>query len=109
MADGALDGFRAAGRMLWEAGLVSSHGGNISVRLPAGGLLVTRTGAELGRLSEGGLGAGGGGAAVDERAGGERAGAVAAAGDGEGLGQTVVPPSHQPRPPNMSWNTTLLD
>ena len=55
MADGALDGFRAAGRMLWEAGLVSSHGGNISVRLPDGGLLVTRTGAMLGRLGEGDL------------------------------------------------------
>jgi L-fuculose-phosphate aldolase len=55
MADGALDGFRAAGRMLWEAGLVSSHGGNISVRLPEGGLLVTRTGAMLGRLGEGDL------------------------------------------------------
>src|SRR3989337_275969 len=55
MADGALDGFRAAGLMLWEAGLVSSHGGNISVRLPDGGLLVTRTGAMLGRLGEGDL------------------------------------------------------
>jgi len=55
VADGALDGFRAAGRMLWEAGLVSSHGGNISVRLPDGGLLVTRTGAMLGRLGEGDL------------------------------------------------------
>jgi len=55
MADGALEGFRAAGRMLWEAGLVSSHGGNISVRLPDGGLLVTRTGAMLGRLGEGDL------------------------------------------------------
>ena len=55
MADGALDGFRAAGRMLWEAGLVSSHGGNISVRLPDGGLLVTRTRAMLGRLGEGDL------------------------------------------------------
>ena len=55
MVDAALDGFRAAGRMLWEAGLVSSHGGNISVRLPDGGLLVTRTGAMLGRLGEGDL------------------------------------------------------
>ena len=55
MADAALDGFRAAGRMLWEAGLVSSHGGNISVRLPDGGLLVTRTGAMLGRLGDGDL------------------------------------------------------
>jgi L-fuculose-phosphate aldolase len=55
MADPPLDGFRAAGRMLWEAGLVSSHGGNMSVRLPDGGLLVTRTGAMLGRLGEGDL------------------------------------------------------
>src|SRR3970040_2014228 len=55
MADGALDGFRAAGRMLWEAVLVSSHGGHMSARLPDGALLVTRTGAMLGRLSEGDL------------------------------------------------------
>ena len=47
--------FRAVGRMLWEAGLVSSHGGHMSVRLPDGGLLVTRTGAMLGRISEGDL------------------------------------------------------
>ncbi len=47
--------FRAVGRMLWEAGLVSSHGGNISVRLPDGGLLITRTGAMLGRISDGDL------------------------------------------------------
>ncbi len=47
--------FRAVGRMLWEEGLVSSHGGNMSVRLPDGGLLVTRTGAMLGRISEGDL------------------------------------------------------
>ena len=45
--------FRAVGRMLWEAGLVSSHGGNMSVRLPDGGLLITRTGAMLGRIGEG--------------------------------------------------------
>lgn len=47
--------FRAVGRMLWEAGLVSSHGGNMSVRLPDGGLLITRTGSMLGRLDEGDL------------------------------------------------------
>jgi L-fuculose-phosphate aldolase len=41
--------------MLWEAGLVSSHGGNVSVRLPDGGLLITRTGSMLGRLGEGDL------------------------------------------------------
>ena len=55
MADAALDGFRAAGRMLWEAGLVSSHGGNMSVRLRDGGLMVTRTGSMLGRLDDGDL------------------------------------------------------
>ncbi len=46
------EGFRAVGRLLWEAGLVSSHGGNMSVRLPDGGLLITRTGAMLGRIGE---------------------------------------------------------
>ena len=50
-----IDEFRAVGRMLWEAGLVSSHGGNMSIRLPEGGLLITRTGAMLGRLDEGDL------------------------------------------------------
>jgi len=55
MTDAALDEFRAAGRTLWEAGLVSSHGGNMSVRLPDGGLLVTRTGSMLGRLGNGDL------------------------------------------------------
>ena len=55
MADPPLEAFRAVGRMLWEAGLVSSHGGNMSVRLPDGGLLITRTGAMLGRLDEGDL------------------------------------------------------
>jgi len=55
VANAALDSFRAAGRALWEAGLVSSHGGNMSVRLPDGGLLVTRTGSMLGRLDEGDL------------------------------------------------------
>jgi L-fuculose-phosphate aldolase len=55
VADAALEDFRAAGRMLWEAGLVSSHGGNMSVRLKEGGLLVTRTGSMLGRLGEGDL------------------------------------------------------
>ena len=55
MTNAAPDGFLAAGRMLWEAGLVSSHGGNMSVRLPDGGLLVTRTGSMLGRLGEGDL------------------------------------------------------
>jgi len=52
MTDAALDEFRAAGRTLWEAGLVSSHGGNMSVRLPDGSLMVTRTGSMLGRLGD---------------------------------------------------------
>ncbi len=47
--------FRAVGRMLWESGLVSSHSGNMSVRLPDGGLLITRTGAMLGRIGDGDL------------------------------------------------------
>ena len=55
MASDYAEELRAAGRMLWEAGLVSSHGGNMSVRLPDGGLLVTRTGAMLGRIGEGDL------------------------------------------------------
>jgi L-fuculose-phosphate aldolase len=49
------DEFRAVGRMLWEVGLVSSHGGNMSVRLTDGGLLITRTGSMLGRLDDGDL------------------------------------------------------
>ncbi len=44
--------FREVGRLLWEAGLVSSHGGNMSVRLPDGTLVITRHGAMLGRLGE---------------------------------------------------------
>jgi L-fuculose-phosphate aldolase len=44
--------FRAVGRTLWEAGLVSSHGGNMSLSLADGGLFITRTGAMLGRLDE---------------------------------------------------------
>lgn len=46
----ASEDLREAGRVLWEAGLVSSHGGNASVRLPDGGLLITRTGSMLSRL-----------------------------------------------------------
>ncbi len=47
--------FCAVGRMLWESGLVSSHGGNMSVRLPDRELLITRTGAMLGRIGDGDL------------------------------------------------------
>jgi L-fuculose-phosphate aldolase len=49
------EALREAGRMLWESGLVSSHGGNLSARLADGGILITRTGAMLGRLGEGDL------------------------------------------------------
>src|SRR3972149_1940826 len=59
MPASAAGALREAGRMLWEAGLVSSHGGNLSARLPAGrqgltdgGMLITRTGAMLGRIGD---------------------------------------------------------
>lgn len=55
MSSERVEEFRAVGRMLWEAGLVSSHGGNMSVPLPDGALLITRTGAMLGRLDDGDL------------------------------------------------------
>jgi L-fuculose-phosphate aldolase len=55
------DALREVGRMLWQAGLVSSHGGNMSLRLPDGGMLITRTGAMLGRLGDGDLVTVGGG------------------------------------------------
>lgn len=38
------------GRDLYAHNLVTSHGGNLSVRRPAGGALITATGAMLGRL-----------------------------------------------------------
>jgi L-fuculose-phosphate aldolase len=43
--------FQEVGRLLWEAGLVSSHGGNISVRLPDGRVVITCHGSMLGRLA----------------------------------------------------------
>ena len=49
------------GRDLYAHNLVTSHGGNLSVRRPAGGALITATGAMLGRLDETRL------IAVDER------------------------------------------
>jgi L-fuculose-phosphate aldolase len=52
MTSDHLDLFRQVGRMLWQAGLVSSHGGNLSIGLLEGDILVTRTGAMLGRLTE---------------------------------------------------------
>lgn len=43
------------GRDLASRGLVTSHGGNLSIRRPAGGALITATGAMLGRLDAGRL------------------------------------------------------
>lgn len=40
-----------AGRDLWTAGLVTSHGGNLSSRRGRSGALISATGAMLGRLS----------------------------------------------------------
>lgn len=40
-----------AGRELWTAGLVTSHGGNLSSRRGRSGALISATGAMLGRLS----------------------------------------------------------
>ncbi len=51
----SLEAFRQVGRLLWEAGLVSSHGGNMSVRLDDGTLAITRHGCMLERIEEGDL------------------------------------------------------
>ena len=40
-----------AGRDLYVSALVTSHGGNLSLRRPEGGALISATGAMLGRLS----------------------------------------------------------
>ena len=40
-----------AGRDLYASGLVTSHGGNLSLRRAEGGALISATGAMLGRLS----------------------------------------------------------
>lgn len=48
--DKLLEAFRQVGRLLWEAGLVSSHGGNLSVRLADGRLVITRHGCRLGLI-----------------------------------------------------------
>ncbi len=48
--EGALRELQQVGRMLWEAGLVSSHGGNLSLHLPDGAVVITAHGAMLGRL-----------------------------------------------------------
>jgi L-fuculose-phosphate aldolase len=50
MDDAALRDLIEAGRDLWTAGLVTSHGGNLSVR-HGGGAIITVTGAMLGRLT----------------------------------------------------------
>jgi L-fuculose-phosphate aldolase len=49
-----LDEFQQVGRDLYAAGLVSSHGGNMSVR-QGEGLIVTSHGSRLGHLAEGDL------------------------------------------------------
>jgi L-fuculose-phosphate aldolase len=53
-AGGSLGGWRDAlievGRDLYGQRLVTSHGGNLSLRRPAGGALITATGAMLGHL-----------------------------------------------------------
>ena len=46
-----LDQFRRVGRDLFAAGLVSSHGGNMSVRRGEG-VLITTHGSRLGHLSQ---------------------------------------------------------
>ncbi|MCC6236893.1 MAG: class II aldolase/adducin family protein [Dehalococcoidia bacterium] len=43
------------GRDLAARGLVTSHGGNLSIRRPAGGALITATGTMLGRLTAPGI------------------------------------------------------
>ena len=50
-----LDQFQQVGRMLWESGLVSSHGGNMSVRLEDQAMLITRHACLLGRIGDGDL------------------------------------------------------
>ena len=49
-----LDEFQQVGRDLYAAGLVSSHGGNMSVR-QGEGLIVTSHGSRLGHLADGDL------------------------------------------------------
>jgi L-fuculose-phosphate aldolase len=49
-----LDEFQQVGRDLYAAGLVSSHGGNMSIR-QGEGLIITSHGSRLGHLAEGDL------------------------------------------------------
>lgn len=44
--------FSWVGHDLYASGAVSSHGGNLSVRLPGDRMLITRTGSMIGRLTE---------------------------------------------------------
>jgi len=55
MSSSLLDQFRQVGRMLWEGGLLSSHGGNLSVRLEDQTILITRHACLLGRIGGGDL------------------------------------------------------
>jgi L-fuculose-phosphate aldolase len=43
--------FKWVGSDLYTSGAVSSHGGNLSVRLPGDRMLITRTGSMIGRLA----------------------------------------------------------
>jgi L-fuculose-phosphate aldolase len=47
-----LEDLQQVGRALWEADLISSHGGNLSLRLADGTVMVTRHGCMLGRIRE---------------------------------------------------------
>lgn len=49
----ALNQMQAVGKDLLAMGLISSHGGNMSVRLVDGGVLITRHGGMLGHIDEG--------------------------------------------------------
>ena len=46
----AYDDMITTGRLLWEEGLVTSHGGNLSVRVSQDRILITKTGTKLGTL-----------------------------------------------------------
>ncbi len=41
-----------AGRVLWEEGLVTSHGGNLSIRTGSHTIIITKTGTKLGFLNK---------------------------------------------------------
>lgn len=49
------DEFAWVGHDLYASGAVSSHGGNLSVRLAGDRMLITRTGSMIGRLTQGDL------------------------------------------------------